>query len=295
MIDYLKIFSDVTNKISASKYVTSNIFFSELVKMEATITRMTLSQDEQKKKMALSMKAKYDKYWDNIDNMNYLVYVAVVLDPRNKLAYISYCSDLIHGTGSEKTKEIVGKVTKTLDELFNHYKGKAEKTNVPNSQDSIFGEKSSISEMDIDLELEFDKFDDGGQEIKSEVDIYLADRKEKRDPKFDLLGWWKANSIKFPILSKLARHVLAMPISTVASESAFSTGDRVIDKYRSSLNTETAEALICAQDWIRNTRLDLELGCSMKNKDIDEFNEKMTGLNIGNDSLYVSVHISNTY
>jgi len=86
---------------------------------------------------------------------------------------------LIHGTGSEKTKDIVGKVTKTLDELFNHYKGKAEKTNVPNSQDSIFAEKSSISEMDIDLELEFDKFDDWGQAIKSEVDIYLADRKEK--------------------------------------------------------------------------------------------------------------------
>ncbi|KAL4564714.1 hypothetical protein LXL04_028782 [Taraxacum kok-saghyz] len=60
------------------------------------------------------------------------------------------------------------------------------------------------------------------------------------------------------------------------------TGGRVIDKYRSSLNTETAEALICAQDSIRNTRLDLELGCSIKNKDIDEFNEKMTSLKIGN-------------
>ena len=83
------------------------------------------------------------------------------------------------------------------------------------------------------------------------------------------------------ILSKLARHVLAVPISTVASESTFSTGGRVIDKYRSSLNTETAEALICAQDWIRCTRAYHELGCSMKNKDIDEFNEKMAGLKIG--------------
>jgi hypothetical protein len=145
----------------------------------------------------------------------------------------------------------------------------------------VFGEKSSISEMDIDLELEFDKLDDGGQDIKSEVEIHLTDLREKRDQKFDLFGWWKANSTKFPILSKIARHVLAMPISTVASESAFSTSGRVIDKYRSSLNTETAEALICAQDWIRCTRVDLELGCSMKNKDIDEFNEKMAGLKIG--------------
>ncbi|KAL4582482.1 hypothetical protein LXL04_007032 [Taraxacum kok-saghyz] len=156
------------------------------------------------------------------------------------------CSHLLvgHGPGTEKTKEMVGKVTKTPDDLFSHYKGKAENKNVPNPQDTIFGEKSSVSEIDIDLELEFDKFDDGGQDIKT-------------------------------------RHVLAMPISTVASESAFSVGGRVIDRYRSSLNPETAEALICAQDWIRRTRIDLELGSSMKNKKIDEFNEKFVGIKIG--------------
>ena len=191
MVAYLKIFNDVTTKISGSKYVTSNIFFSELVKMQATITRMTLSQDEQKRNMAISMKTKYDKYWDNVDNMNYLLYIAVILDPRNKLAYVSYCIELIHGPGTEKTKEMVGKVTKTLDDLFSHYKGKAENKNVPNPQDMIFGEKSCVSEIDIDLELEFDKCDDGGQDIKSEVEIYLTDAREKRDQKFDLLGWWK--------------------------------------------------------------------------------------------------------
>ncbi|KAL4579655.1 hypothetical protein LXL04_015811 [Taraxacum kok-saghyz] len=223
--------------------------------MQATITRMTLSQDEQKKRMAISMKAKYDKYWDNVDNMNYLLYVAVVLDPRNKLAYVSYCIELIYGKGMEKSKEIVGNASKTLDELFNHYKGKSEKRNVPNTHDNIFGENSSvIGEMDMDLELEFDKFDDGGQEFKSEVEIYLADVREKRDQKFDLLGWWKANSTKFPILSKLARHVLAMPISTVASESAHSS-------------------------------IDLELGCAMKNRDIDEFNDKMGSLNIDDTNM----------
>lgn len=90
------------------------------------------------------------------------------------------------------------------------------------------------------MELEFDKYDDEDGREKSEVEIYLADGREKRDQTFDLLGWWKSNSIKFPILSKLSRHVLAMPISTVASESAFSTGSRVIDKYRAGLNTDTA-------------------------------------------------------
>lgn len=158
-------------------------------------------------------------------------------------------------------------MTKTLEDLFTYYKNKWEKMNVQKRQDGLFSENSSsFSEMDIDLELEFDKYDDEGQHIKSEVEIYLADGREKRDQTFDLLGWWKANSVKFPILSKLARHVLTMPISTVALESTFNTSGRVIDKYRAGLNTDTVEALICSQDWIRNTPMDLELGGTMSSK-----------------------------
>lgn len=37
------------------------------------------------------MKKKFDKYWGNFDNTNLLLYVAVVLDPRYKLGYITYC------------------------------------------------------------------------------------------------------------------------------------------------------------------------------------------------------------
>ncbi|KAL4562782.1 hypothetical protein LXL04_026812 [Taraxacum kok-saghyz] len=41
--------------------------------MQATITRMILSQDKQKRNMVISMKTKYDKFWDNVDDMNYLL------------------------------------------------------------------------------------------------------------------------------------------------------------------------------------------------------------------------------
>ena len=112
------------------------------------------------------------------------------------------------------------------------------------------------------------------------MEIYLAYGREKRDQTFDLLGWWKSNSVKLPILSKVAMHILAMPISTVASDSTFSNGGRVIDKYRSSLNTDTAKALICVQDWIRSSSVDLELYCNMSSKDIDELNEKMAGIKL---------------
>ena len=98
-----------------------------------------------------------------------------------------------------------------------------------------------------------------GGKGKSEIDIYLTDGIEMEDENFDILAWWKVHSTKFPVLSQIARHVLGMPISTVASESAFSTGGRTLDAYRSRLLPRTAEALICTQDWLRieNTFVDL--------------------------------------
>ncbi|KAG4936197.1 hypothetical protein JHK85_051116 [Glycine max] len=48
-------------------------------------------------------------------------------------------------------------------------------------------------------------------------------------------------------------HVLAIPVSTVASKSAFSTGERVLDLYRCSITPQMVEALVCTQDWIKKT------------------------------------------
>jgi hypothetical protein len=63
----------------------------------------------------------------------------------------------------------------------------------------------------------------------------LAEECEEDTKKFDIFAWWKEQSSRFPILSELARDVLAIPISTVVSESTFSTGGRILDDFRSSL------------------------------------------------------------
>jgi hypothetical protein len=51
----------------------------------------------------------------------------------------------------------------------------------------------------------------------------------------------------------MACDVMAIQVSTVASKSAFSAGGWVIDPYRSRLDPEMVEALICTKDWIAAT------------------------------------------
>uniref|UniRef100_A0A2N9E8Y2 BED-type domain-containing protein n=1 Tax=Fagus sylvatica TaxID=28930 RepID=A0A2N9E8Y2_FAGSY len=61
---------------------------------------------------------------------------------------------------------------------------------------------------------------------------------------------WNHNGLKYPTLQRLARDILAIPVTTVASESAFSTSGRLLSPHRSRLHPRTLEALMCAQSWL---------------------------------------------
>lgn len=63
-----------------------------------------------------------------------------------------------------------------------------------------------------------------------------------------MLNWWKVNSARFPVLSSMVRDVLAVPMTLVVSESAFSTGERILSEFRSSLTPKSVQSLICAHD-----------------------------------------------
>ena len=79
-----------------------------------------------------------------------------------------------------------------------------------------------------------------------ELDHYLEDDLMPRTVDFDILAWWKSNGPKYPTLQRIARDILAIPVSTVASESSFSTSGRLLSPHRSKLHAKTMEALMCA-------------------------------------------------
>ncbi|KAJ1686377.1 hypothetical protein LUZ63_017767 [Rhynchospora breviuscula] len=165
----------------------------------------------QLKRLLVEMVKKWDKYWKA---GNVVLAVACVLDPRCKLDVVEYYFKMLHPQECPSSSDI---------------------------SDTRAGLKSFLS---------------GKRNVeptKSELDEYLSDALDgtSLDVDFDILAWWKLKAPKYPIMSRLTKDILAVPISTVASESTFSVAGRTLSPTRSSLNDESLEALICAQDWLK--------------------------------------------
>jgi len=84
---------------------------------------------------------------------------------------------------------------------------------------------------------------EGGGMMKTELQKYLQEELEDDEIGDDVLGWWKIHGPRYPVLARMARDVLAVPVSTVASESAFSTGGRTLDSFRTSLTPKVIDLL----------------------------------------------------
>ncbi|KAL3524830.1 hypothetical protein ACH5RR_013202 [Cinchona calisaya] len=210
--------------------------------------------------MESNMIIKFEKYWLEKE-ANILLSVAFVLDPRFKMIRLRttykriYDEFLVLG--------MLNHVQEVLRASFDEY---ATDYGITCNQEVLKNEKFISNETsnsnapfstNIDIMADFYMHDEEKDCIhgKTELDTYLEEKlhpsKVDEQDDFNILDFWKSNAAKVPILSMMARDILAIPVTSVASESAFSTGRRVLNKFRSSLLPSTVEALICSQDWIK--------------------------------------------
>ncbi|KAK3231390.1 hypothetical protein Dsin_003271 [Dipteronia sinensis] len=253
-IKFLKVFFDATLKFSGSLFVTSNTFLRHLCMVHSQLQNWCNSKDIFLKHMAENMKKKYDKYWGSYQVINPFLFIAVLLDPRHKQRLLRYCFALLWS--EDKANEMTSRVINTLNELYYQYKV-IYFANVEAIDNMHFANDMPADNDEIDADSLFNSGymklvnETDGVDNKTEVDQYLMESCENpNDENFDILCWWKIKSPKYKILSYVARDILAIPVSTVASESAFSTGGRILDSFRSSLSPRTVETLICTQNWL---------------------------------------------
>ena len=65
---------------------------------------------------ACRMKGKFAKYWEILSNVNYLLHVAIVLDPRYKMKYVKFCFEQIYEASETVTK--IAFVESTFNQLY---------------------------------------------------------------------------------------------------------------------------------------------------------------------------------
>ena len=83
-----------------------------------------------------------------------------------------------------------------------------------------------------------------GKSMFQIVESDLANYKVEETMPCHAMLWWKANELKHPILSKLAKRYLCVPATSVASERVFSSAGDLVSAQRSCLRSGQVDKLI---------------------------------------------------
>ncbi|CAN6696665.1 unnamed protein product [Malus baccata var. baccata] len=205
----LKLFYNVSELFSGTKYPTTNLYFPKICEIRLSLTRWLTSRRDEIKNMARSMIEKFDKYWSVIHG---IMVVTTVLDPRFKMRLIEYFFPLMYG---QYASNEIDKIRKYCYDLIkecgsNHSSNMGHQPSFTSSHlnQSDFEEMNPLMD-NFDLFVSSTVSTDNE---KSELDHYLDEAVLPRTSDFDILGWWKSNGTKYPILSALARDILAIPL-----------------------------------------------------------------------------------
>nr|XP_027120531.1 zinc finger BED domain-containing protein RICESLEEPER 2-like [Coffea arabica] len=220
---FLGIFYEITNIISGSDYPTTNLFLVELYRIKKLLNEKALDFSDHIRSMAKSMAQKFDKYW-GVSNV--LMSLGAILDSRYNMVLVNHTILVIYGV--DATPRYIDEIRRILYELYNEYVD-AHLMMIVSEIDKALPEKSDLY-------------------VCLEEGSYVCDA----NVNLDVLGWWKGERWRFPILSRMASDVLTIPVTTVAFESTFNVGGRIIDNWRASMSVETVKMLLCGNDWIRN-------------------------------------------
>ena len=246
----LKLFYNATEFFSRSKYPTSNTYFVKICEIREALSKWMVCGDEVIVAMSKKMFDKFEKYWSVV---HVVMAIVVTLDPRYKMRVVEFYFPSIYG---EVADFEIQKVKSICYDLLEEYQSKnmlEKSTSICDKSTSSLGDLVDEEEGESMVKLvQFLSSNTTTVHIKSELDHYLEEPVLPWSQDFDILNWWKTNGIKYPTLQLIARDFLAIPVSTVASESAFSTGGRVVSLHRSRLHPDTLEALMCSQNWLWN-------------------------------------------
>ncbi|XP_039142535.1 zinc finger BED domain-containing protein RICESLEEPER 2-like [Dioscorea cayenensis subsp. rotundata] len=191
--EILEVFNAITKIISGSDYPTSNLFLNEVYRVKMLLDKRVNDENDFIRAMIGKMKAKFDKYWGEC---NLLMSVAAVLDPRCKMRVVDFTFARMYS--DREARENIAKVREALHEIYEKY-----------VREYQYGNEHS-----------------GETPMHNNDDVGTSGKGSSGNPdQFNALEWWKGSTFKnIAILSRMARDILAIPITTVGFQRLLSVG-----------------------------------------------------------------------
>ncbi|MBA0781287.1 hypothetical protein Gotri_002225 [Gossypium trilobum] len=186
---FLKLFVEVTNVFTRSKYPTANIFFPEICDIHLQLIEWCKNPDEYISSLALKMRKKFEEYWYKCSSG---LAVAAMLDPRFKMKLLEYYYPQLYG---DSATELIDDVFECIKSLYNEH--------------SIVSPLASSIDQGLDWQasgipgsgkdsrdrlMGFDKFlheTSQAEGSSSDLDKYLEEPLFPRNVDFNVLNWWK--------------------------------------------------------------------------------------------------------
>ncbi|ESQ48197.1 hypothetical protein EUTSA_v10021107mg [Eutrema salsugineum] len=262
----------VAKELFEGEYATSNVYFHLLAEPKFMLNQELKNGDSDYfLNKAKEILERFDKYWND---MFLVLASASVLDPRFKMKYLEfYCSKKEVSDDGSKAETVLD----YLRNLYAHYASSDIRPQPERVDGAVYPycswikkileeeekeeeeeekeeekEKKPDAYKDFVFVQEYLKFEGSSREFHdSELDSYLKEPVLEWNKDFNALDWWREESPKYPILSRIARDILSIPISRGTSYDAYVADKREPPDFVVSMEAKLVNAMMCSQSWPR--------------------------------------------
>ncbi|KAK9997349.1 hypothetical protein SO802_022035 [Lithocarpus litseifolius] len=242
VLECLTVFYDVVRSVLGNKCCITNMYLRNICYISNNLLEWQQSELALIRSIADRMRVRFDSYCIQLTRVSA---VAAVFDPRTKLDFVHFSLKDLYGEGTATYSTI-------KDDIVQIFDGYAEAlSSQPLYSSFINNDRSSSSYGNNDCDVLGKWYKSRRDLQRAELNQYLQERTSV-STELDVLGWWHTHGQKFPTLRRMARDILAIPMSTSISNSAFCIEPMTINSIFNGLDPKIIEASTCGGDWLDN-------------------------------------------